>query len=144
MIRKPRHKQLGQSMIEYTVVVGLGVMALTAAMSSGGSEQTANFPDTYSAKEALWQRMRAHYTGYSFAISLTEYPDANTITELDTLYINQGIPDDLREYMNDYPDQFISALGNFANTSIPGLQQAQNLINNVNVSPSTFLNNSFP
>ena len=139
-----RFRQAGQSMIEYTIVVGLGVMALTAAMSSGGSEQGSNFPDTYSAKEALWQRMRDHYTGYSFAISLTEYPDANTLTDLDALYVAQGIPDDLREYMNDYPDQFISALGNFANTSIPGLSNALNMINNVNVSPSTFLSPSFP
>ena len=58
-------------MIEYTVVVGLGVMALTAAMSSGGSEQASNFPDTYSAKEALFQRFQDHYTGYSYTVSLS-------------------------------------------------------------------------
>ncbi|MCG8324772.1 MAG: hypothetical protein MI673_04585 [Thiotrichales bacterium] len=143
-MQRALRRQLGQSMIEYTIVVGLGVMALTAAMSSGGSEQAANFPDTYSAKEALWQRMRDHYTGYSFAISITEYPDANTITDLETLYIAQGIPDDLREYMNDYPDQFVTALGNFANGNIPGLSNALDMINNVDVSPSTFLNPSFP
>lgn len=131
-------------MIEYTIVVGLGVMALTAAMSSGGSEQASNFPDTYSAKEALWQRMRDHYTGYSYAISLSEYPDANTLTDLDTLYTNQGLPQDLIDYMNDYPSSYINALGNFANSSIPGLGQGLNMINSVNLSPSTFLNPSFP
>ncbi len=139
-----KSKQLGQSMIEYTIVVGLGVMALTAAMSSGGSEQNAAFPDNYSAKEALWQRFRDHYTGYSYAISLSEYPDETNLTQIGTMYTNHGLPQELIDYMNDYPTSFVNALGNFANSGIPGLSQGLNMINNVNVNPSTFLNPSFP
>lgn len=139
-----RRSQLGQSMIEYTVVVGLGVMALTAAMSSGGSEQTSTFPDTYSAKEALFQRMQNHYTGYSYVVSLSDYPDANNPLELYQLYNSQDLPDDLVIYLTDYPDQFISALMNYQNAGMPSLQDGLDFITNANVSPSTFLNSSFP
>jgi len=137
-------RQAGQSMIEYTVVVGLGVMALTAAMSSGGSEQNAAFPDTYSAKEALFQRMQDHYTGYSYVISLSDYPDANNPLELYALYNSQDLPDDLVIYLTDYPDQFISALMNYQTAGFPSVQDGLDFINAANLSPSSFLNPSFP
>jgi len=125
---KMSFRQLGQSMIEYTVVVGLGVMALTATMSSGGSEQTSNFPDTYSAKDALWQRMQDHYTGYSYAISLSDTPDHNNLFELNKLYNDQGIPDDLRDYLIDYEDSFIGALLNLQNNGFPSMQDGLDMI----------------
>lgn len=129
---KMRGRQLGQSMIEYTVVVGLGVMVLIA----GGPGN--------SAIDRLWLRLQSHYTGYSYVVSLSDYPDANNPFDLNTLYVNQGLPDDLREYLEGDLGPLVSSLQNFTNGSLPNMQDALNMVTSVNVSPSSFLSGTIP
>lgn len=133
-----KRQQIGQAMIEYTIVVGLGVMALTAAMSSGGTENTSLYPDTYSAKEALMQRIRDHYTGYSYAVSLSDYPDAD-IVDLNGLYTGQGLPQEMIDYLDDTPDSMVSAINLVQNQSFPNLQDAIDMVLDSNLSPTQIL-----
>lgn len=58
-------RQLGQSMVEYTIVLVFGVLALTTGPSGN-------------VMLDLLQVIKDNYQGYSFGISLSEAPDFDT------------------------------------------------------------------
>lgn len=115
-------QQLGQSMIEYTLVLAFGVLTLTTGPMQ---DVIAN----------LTQRIQDHYTGYSYAISLSDIPDADIIN-LNQLYTDQGLPDDMVNYLDDTPDALVSAINQVTNAQFPSLQDAIQMVIDSNLSPS--------
>lgn len=59
---KSYRQQLGQSMVEYTIVLVFGVMAITTGPGGDVSLQLLN-------------AMKNNYEGYSFGLSMSEAPD---------------------------------------------------------------------
>ena len=53
---------MGQSMVEYTVVIMFGILTMSSAPMRV-------------AVDSLMETIRQNYAGYSFAISLSDYPD---------------------------------------------------------------------
>jgi hypothetical protein len=61
-----RFKQSGQSMVEYTVVLVFGVLVFTTG--PGANVLTD-----------LYNVMQSNYRGYSYALSVSEYPDHDSL-----------------------------------------------------------------
>ncbi len=61
-----RSRQTGQSMVEYTVVLVFGVLVFTTG--PGANVLTD-----------LYNVMQDNYKGYSYAVSLSEYPDHDSL-----------------------------------------------------------------
>lgn len=85
---KNRRQQLGQSMVEYTIVIAFGILTMSSAPMKD-------------AVASLMATIRQNYAGYSFAISLSDYPDYETasryLVELDL----QGVNDDMKNELTD-------------------------------------------
>ena len=60
-MRKRRQTQLGQGMVEYTVITSLGILVLLG-------------PGTDVIQYAL-RSIQDNYTGYSYAMSLSQWPE---------------------------------------------------------------------
>ncbi len=115
-------QQIGQSMIEYTIVLAFGVLTLT----------TGPMQDVIAT---LTQRIQDHYTGYSYAVSLSDYPDAD-IVNLNALYTDQGLPQEMIDYLDDSPDAVVAAINQVTNAQFPDLQDAIDMVIDSNLSPS--------
>jgi hypothetical protein len=85
---KPKRCQVGQSMIEYTVVLMFGVLTLTTGPMK---DQVTILMDT----------IRANYSGYSFAMSLSDIPDSASPNEYWTLLDSQNVPTELKQKLTD-------------------------------------------
>ncbi len=72
---------MGQSMTEYTIVLVFGVLALTTGPSGDVMLQLLNV-------------MKANYQGYSFAISMSEPPDYDNVTDYRNALIIAGLSND--------------------------------------------------
>lgn len=81
MNREPRLKarQLGQGMIEYTVVMAMLLFVLLRPNSNG-----------LNVIEKVSGEIRDYYRGYAYAVSLSDYPDALTFAELIDACIRAG------------------------------------------------------
>ncbi len=82
-------RQQGQSMVEYTIVLVFGVMVLT---TGPGGDVTKDLLDV----------IKSNFEGYSYAVSLSEYPDHDTLYD----YLND--PDVLGGKLD--PGQVIAEL----------------------------------
>ena len=78
-LRQLLHKQIGQAMIEYTVVVTFGVLVLT---TGPGGDLIAN---------NLIPAVRNNYEGYSYAVSLSDYPDGSDCSVIEPMLVAQGL-----------------------------------------------------
>jgi hypothetical protein len=85
---KLHRKQLGQSMIEYTVVIIFGILTIT---SGPMKDQIGTLLDT----------IRSNYRGYSFAISISDIPDSSSNVEYSVLLDSQNVPKELKELLID-------------------------------------------
>ncbi|MEL0082702.1 MAG: hypothetical protein VW985_06640 [Gammaproteobacteria bacterium] len=74
-------RQLGQSMIEYTVVLTTAALALTVPLNGPGSNNVV---------EQIEQVMRDNYEGYSFGVTLSEMPDAISMEEALQMFADAG------------------------------------------------------
>ncbi len=68
-----RSRQQGQSMVEYTVVVMALITALIMPLPDALRRDGA--PPGENAVESLERAIRDNYQGYSYAVSMSEYPD---------------------------------------------------------------------
>ena len=109
-------------MIEYTIVLAFGVLTLT----------TGPMQDVIAT---LTQRIQDHYTGYSYAVSLSDIPDADFIN-LNALYTDQGLPQETIDYLDDTPDAVVSAIDQARNAQFPDLQDAIDMVVDSNLSPT--------
>ena len=96
--------QRGQSMVEYTVVV----MALALALLAPG----------LGSNESLRQAVVNQQNGYSYAISLSDMPETDDLTELADYYDSLGkhpeLSKDLRsgdQAMKDFADKYMETTG---------------------------------
>jgi len=81
-------RQLGQSMVEYTVVIMFGILTLS---SSPMRDAVATLMDS----------IRQNYEGYSFALSLSDYPDSDTAQNYWDMLDNQSVNDDMKHVLTD-------------------------------------------
>lgn len=96
--------QRGQSMVEYTVVV----VALALALLAPG----------LGSNESLRQAVENQQNGYSYAISLSDIPETDDLTELadyyDSLEKYPDLSSDLRggdQAMKDFVDKYMETTG---------------------------------
>lgn len=104
MVIKTTARQRGQSMVEYTVVVA----ALTLALLAPG----------LGSNESLRQAVVNQQNGYSYAISLSDMPETDDLTELadyyDSLEKHPELSKDLRsgdKAMKDFADKYMETTG---------------------------------
>lgn len=88
----PRRSQIGQSMVEYTVVLVFGVLALTTGPSGD-------------AIQDLLDVIKENYRGYSYGMSLSEAPDYDSAAQYELVLQGEGLDDDEIERLAvDTPD----------------------------------------
>ena len=85
---KLKSNQLGQSMIEYTVVIIFGILTIT----SGPMRDQVTL---------LMDGIRENYQGYSFAVSMSDIPDSSSHNEYFTLLDSQNVSDNLKQKLSD-------------------------------------------
>ncbi|MCH8163768.1 MAG: hypothetical protein IIA99_06740 [Proteobacteria bacterium] len=117
--------QKGQAMIEYTVVTVFGILVLTTGPGRGVIEDLEN-------------AVRNNYDGFSYAVSLSDYPDKENYFELISMYNDQGMPSERREYLTDNPNDLIRELGSFALNSIPGVTEGLDMASGIGLSLDDF------
>ncbi len=115
-------RQKGQAMIEYTVVTVFGILVLTTGPGRGVIEELEN-------------AVRNNYDGFSYAVSLSDYPDKENYFELISMYNDQGMPSDRREYLTDNPNDLIRGLASFALDKIPGVTEGLDEMSGLGLDP---------
>ena len=73
--------QLGQGMVEYVVVLAAVAFALIAPLDGPGSN---------SAIEDVIEALQNNYRGYSYAVTLSDMPDAISMDEAIEMYVEAG------------------------------------------------------
>lgn len=103
-----RAGQRGQAMVEYIIVVSFGVLVLVA-----GDDVILRLRDV----------IRNNYDGYSYAVSLSEYPDAGNSLEYRAMLEDQGVPEETIDYLTDDPTDMVNELlDEYLFSSVPGLE----------------------
>ena len=128
MLRKRRcgHAwQKGQAMIEYTVVATFGILVLTTGPGRGVIGD-------------LEDAVRNNYDGFSYAVSLSDYPDKEDLDALKDMYDEQGMPSDQRDYLADDPVDLVSDLTGFDFSSLPDVGQGVDLVDNIELGLDDF------
>jgi hypothetical protein len=117
--------QKGQAMIEYTVVSVFGILVLTTGPGRNVILDLTN-------------AIRDNYDGYSYAVSLSDYPDKESYLDLISMYNDQGMPSERREYLTDNPNDMVRELAGYALTSIPGVTQGLDMADSIGLDPMDF------
>jgi len=117
--------QKGQAMIEYTIVSVFGILVLT---TGPGRDVILD----------LTNAIRDNYDGYSYAVSLSDYPDKEVRQVLEDMYVGQLLPADRIEYLADDPVDLVSELTGFDFNNIPDVDQGLDLVNNVGLGLDDF------
>jgi hypothetical protein len=123
--QKFRFRQLGQSMVEYTVVTVFGVLVLTTGPGRGVIDDLTN-------------AIRNNYEGYTYAVSLSDYPDKDNPLELVTLYNSQGMPIEQVAYLVDVPTDLINDILNYNISGFPSVQEGLDFLDDVGLSFTDF------
>jgi hypothetical protein len=118
-------RQKGQAMIEYTVVSVFGILVLTTGPGRNVILDLTN-------------AIRNNYDGYSYAVSLSDYPDKENYLDLISMYNDQGMPSERREYLTDNPNDMVRELAGYALTSIPGVTQGLDMADSIGLDPMDF------
>ena len=116
--------QQGQSIVEYTVISSILVLALLVV--DGDIIVKLN------------NAIKQNYDGYSYAVSLSEYPDKKKISDLIDMYDGQNMPQEQRDYLTDDTAELVEDLKNFSLTSFPGLSEGLDLLDNMGLGFSDF------
>lgn len=124
--------QLGQSMIEYTIVVGFGVLTLT----------TGPMQDVLLH---LMDVIHNNYQGYSYAVAVSDYPDANDSGTLEALLVSRGVPDEQAQYLSQNPFDLFQLLKKYVSPNLPDFQEGlDEIADQAGLSPSDFLEGLSP
>ena len=120
-------RQKGQSMVEYTVVTVFGILVLT---TGPGGDIVVD----------LTNAVRSNYDAYSYAVSLSDYPDKENYISLISMYNNQGMPSDQREYLTDNPDAMVNDIKDFIVDSAlpPEITNASDIVDAIGLGLSDF------
>ena len=119
-------------MIEYCVVVTFGVLTLTT-----GPMKDVIFD--------IIETVKDNFQGYSYAISLSDTPDADNSADLKAYLEAQGIPEDRAAYLAQNPFDLMQYLEQYNIPSLPDLQGGlDELEEQTGLSPSDFLEGISP
>ena len=77
-------------MVEYVIVVVFGILVLTTGPGADVIEE-------------VMQALETSYDGYSYAVSLSDYPDLDDKDLLYNLLVDQGVPKDIAKRLADDP-----------------------------------------
>lgn len=119
-------------MIEYCVVVTFGVLTLT----------TGPMRDViFDVADAI----RDNFQGYSYAISLSDYPDAANSSDLEAFLISRGVPDEQAQHLSENPFDLMQYLDDYVSGTMPDFQQGlDEIADQAGLSPSDFLEGISP
>lgn len=81
LINKLVKQQLGQSMVEYTIVLVFGVMVITTGPGGDVAQQ-------------LLDVMKSNYEGYTYGISMSEAPDYDDVVTYNNELVAAGYEQD--------------------------------------------------
>ena len=118
------NKQHGQSTVEYVIVVVFGILVLTTGPGRD-------------AIEMVMDAMKDNYRGYSYAVSLSDYPDADDDDLFRAMLIDQGVPVEEVELLADDPQEFMDEISPFDFDSPPGIAEITDDL--IPTSPDDFL-----
>jgi len=116
--------QTGQSIVEYTVISSILVLALLVV--DGDIIVKLN------------NAIKQNYDGYSYAVSLSDYPDKKKISELIIMYNDQLMPAEQITYLTDDTGQLVNDLKNFSLTSFPGVSEGLDFLDDIGLGFSDF------
>lgn len=114
-VHRPRGtRQSGQAMVEYVIVVAFGVLLIVGVGAEDGP-LSAVVGDAVDA-------VKSNYEGYSFAVSMSDYPDVDSSIEYREMLEAQGVPEERIDYLVDDPTDLVNDLVNeYVMTNLPGL-----------------------
>lgn len=118
-------RQRGQSMVEYTVVTVFGILVLTTGPGGDVIIELTN-------------AIRNNYEGYSYAVSLSDYPDQEDPVSLVALYNSQGMPAEQVAYLVDVPTDLVNDILNYNIAGFPSIQEGLDLLNGVGLGVDDF------
>jgi len=85
---KDRRLQFGQSMVEYTVVIAFGILTLSTDL-------------VQDEVDLLMATIHQNYAGYSFALSISDYPDYDSASEYWVELDAKEVNDDMKDVLTD-------------------------------------------
>ena len=85
---KDRRLQFGQSMVEYTVVIAFGILTLSTDL-------------VQDEVDLLMATMHQNYAGYSFALSISDYPDYDSASEYWDKLNDKQVNNDMKDVLTD-------------------------------------------
>ena len=134
-----KRQQFGQSMVEYTIVISLGILTMSSAPMK---DAVASLMDT----------IRQNYAGYSFALSLSDYPDSDTASNywdmLDTQAVNNNmknvLTDKTKLFSNRTSARYTTAVEYYQTSSPDSLSGQQAVKSRIPAEAGTLKNLSIP
>lgn len=118
-------RQQGQSIIEYTVI---SATLITMLLALNGTDVIAN----------LNNAIKNNYDGYSYAVSLSDYPDKKKLSELILMYRDQSMPEEQITYLTDDTEQLVNDLKSFSLTSFPGVSEGLDFLDGIGLGLTDF------
>lgn len=118
-------------MVEYTVVSVFGILVLTTGPGGDVIIELTN-------------AIRDNYKGYSYAVSLSDYPDKEDPTELIALYNAQGMPAEQRDYLVDYPKDMINDIMDYSMSGFPSISDGLALFDEIGLGIEDFCGEGCP
>ena len=119
-------------MIEYCIVVTFGVLTLTT-----GPMRDAIFD--------LVDVIEDNFQGYSYAVSLSDYPDHTNSADLEAYLVSRGVPDEQAAHLAQNPFDLMAHLEDFVSANVPDFQEGLDEIEDATgLSPSDFLEGISP
>tara|TARA_B100001250_G_C19727840_1_gene756943 strand:- start:61 stop:480 length:420 start_codon:yes stop_codon:yes gene_type:complete len=124
---KTRDNQLGQAMVEYTIVVVVGILLITTGPMRDIVGQLA-------------EAINNNYKGYSYAMSLSDLPMADDQTKYTKLLNSMGVDQELQDILIDDPAAYHTAIKKY---NIPQPPSPTQVINNLKKEAENAVNSGF-
>lgn len=131
VLRSSPIRQLGQSMVEYTVVTVFGILVLT---TGPGGDVIIQLTDA----------VRDNFDGYTYAVSLSDIPDKEDPITLIAHYNSQGMPIDQVQYLVDYPEDLLNDIMSYPVGTLPSVGEGLDLLDSVGLGVSDFCGEGCP
>ncbi len=122
-----RDNQLGQAMVEYTIVVVVGILLIT----------TGPMRDIVSQ---LAEAINNNYKGYSYAMSLSDLPMADDQTKYTKLLNSMSVDQELQDILIDDPAAYHAAIKKY---NIPQPPSPTQVINKLKKEAEDKVNSGF-
>jgi Flp pilus assembly pilin Flp len=125
--RNFKNKQYGQAMIEYTIVVVVGILLVT----------TGPMRDVITE---LTDAISNNYKGYSYAISLNDIPMSDKQQDYEKILKNMNVEQELQDILIDDPVAYHTAIKKY---NIPQPPSPTQVINKLKQEAENTVNSGF-